>query len=162
MFKPPQPANMDLNLAPMVDVMMCLIIFFLLASKMVDSENYQLRLPWAAAAEEVQKAELGNRVTVNVVREREDGGAERVRFITAEWDGQQVRQIERTPADLERLLIERARRAAETRDELRCAIRADQEAHYADVEVVLRAAGKAQIAKIVFAAQQGLAAEDQP
>jgi biopolymer transport protein ExbD len=47
MFKPPEPANLDLNLAPMVDVMMCLIIFFLLASKLVQAENYELELPWA-------------------------------------------------------------------------------------------------------------------
>src|SRR5690606_38234353 len=31
----PKPANMTLNLAPMVDVMMCLIIFFLLGSRLV-------------------------------------------------------------------------------------------------------------------------------
>ncbi len=156
MFKPPKPASMSLNLAPMVDVMMCLIIFFLLASALIDQENYKdLLLPWAAAAEEVKKSELGRRVTVNVVHE---DGAE-PRYVTAEWDGEQIRQTERTPEAIERLLLERAERAREVGEELRCIIRADAEATYADVEAVLRAAGQAQIAKIVFSANHGVGPE---
>ncbi|MBN2447607.1 MAG: biopolymer transporter ExbD, partial [Phycisphaerae bacterium] len=69
MFKAPKPVSMTLNLAPMVDVMMCLIIFFLLASQLVDSENFEMKLPWAAAAETVAQSELGRRVTINVVRD---------------------------------------------------------------------------------------------
>ena len=62
LFKPPKPVGMTLNLAPMVDVMMCLIIFFLLASKLVDAQHRPLNLPYARAALEVGRGELGPRV----------------------------------------------------------------------------------------------------
>ncbi len=153
-FRPPEPANLDLNLAPMVDVMMCLIIFFLLASKMVASENFEMRLPWATAARELDKSELGNRVTINVVAGDEQAGLQ-PRYITAEWDGQQVVQVERSPLGVEQLLVERQQRAARLGQNLRCKIRADGDAAYADVEVVLRACGVANIGNIVFAARQG-------
>ncbi len=66
LFRPPKPVAMTLNLAPMVDVMMCLIIFFLLASKLVDAQHRPLNLPYAQAALEVKRSELGPRVVINV------------------------------------------------------------------------------------------------
>lgn len=157
MFRAPEPANMDLNLAPMVDVMMCLIIFFLLASKIVDAEDVRaLELPWAVAAAEVEKAELGNRVTINVLRPDPDPAAV-AEYIVVEWNAavQDIVQTPRSPEFIQQLLVARAQRAREEGRELRCVIRADEDAHYADVEVVLRAAGVAQIGKIVFATNRG-------
>jgi len=156
MFKPPQPANMDLNLAPMVDVMMCLIIFFLLASQLVQAENYELELPWAVAAEEVEKTELGNRITVNVVREG-DSLDEPPLYIMVDWDAQ-AQEIVQTPrpiAAIERLMKARMAQAISEESDLRCVIRADEDCTYADVEALLRAAGAAKIQQIVFSANQG-------
>jgi biopolymer transport protein ExbD len=156
MFKPPEPANLDLNLAPMVDVMMCLIIFFLLASKLVQAENYELELPWAVAAQEVEKTELGNRLTVNVVRESESIDLP-PRYIMVEWDAQR-QEIVQTPRPIDAiqtLMQQRMAQAVAEGSELRCVIRADEDCTYADVEAVLRAAGSAKIAQIIFAANQG-------
>lgn len=156
MFKPPEPANLDLNLAPMVDVMMCLIIFFLLASKLVQAENYDLELPWAVAAEEVEQTELGNRITVNVVRDGEslDDPAQ---YIMVEWDAQ-TQEIVQTPRSIEvieQMMKSRMAQALAEDVELRCVIRADEDCTYADVEALLRAAGAAKIQQIVFAANKG-------
>ena len=71
----PKPVSMELNLAPMVDVMMCLIIFFMLGSELMNAENRPLQLPWAVAAEEVEKKDLGQRVVINV-RPKEDNPEE--------------------------------------------------------------------------------------
>ncbi len=150
MFKPPRPASMDLNLAPMVDVLMCLIIFFLLASKMVENENYTLKLASAAAARPLEKSELGNRVTINVVQGA--AATDPARYFVADWNGQEVVQSELSPEALNRYVLARAKAAAGA--ELRCVIRADGDVTYADVETVLRAAGLAKIAKVVFAANQ--------
>lgn len=162
MFRMPKPAAMDLNLAPMVDVMMCLIIFFLIASEIVSAENLKkLVLPDAAAAETVDKSELGWRVTINVLPGSEDGGTP-AEYVVGEWDGQQVVQRERTPEELDELLAAHAKRAEQAGQQLRCVIRADREARYAEVEVVMRAAAKAKIANLVFAAEKVSAEEAGP
>lgn len=163
MLKPPQPANLDLNLAPMVDVMMCLIIFFLLASKLVQAENYELELPWAVAATPVEQTELGNRVTVNVVRDSEslDDPAQ---LIMVEWDPQtqEIVQTPHTIGAIQQIFIARKAKAEAEGVDLRCVIRADEDCTYADVEAVLRAAGVAKIQEIVFAANQGETPVDLP
>jgi biopolymer transport protein ExbD len=154
MFRPPKPASMTLNLAPMVDVMMCLIIFFLLASTMVARENFAMDLPFAVTAAEKSKDELGNRVVINVLH-GEERGVEETRYAVVQWTGTQVAEVMLAPGDVEQFVADRARAARERGKELTCVIRADEDAWYADVEVVLRAAGKAQIADVVFAANRG-------
>ena len=86
MFRPPKPTGMTLNLAPMVDVMMCLIIFFLLASKLVDAENHPLELAYAVAAQEVERSELGSRVTINV-RPSRGGAPDQADYVVVDFDG---------------------------------------------------------------------------
>ncbi len=66
MKRPPKTTAIGLNLAPMVDVMMCLLIFFMLATKMVEQENSKIDLPIARAAKEVDKQALGNRLVINI------------------------------------------------------------------------------------------------
>jgi biopolymer transport protein ExbD len=145
---------MTLNLAPMVDVMMCLIIFFLIASKMVAAEHHPVELPWAVAAKEVEAGDLGNRVTITV---RHVGDAEqRAEYVVADWDGQQVIERSLQPGEVETLLQVCAARAAGESRKLRCVIRADQAVMYTHVEVVLRACGLARISDVVFSARTGV------
>ena len=82
MGRPPKPVPMTLNLAPMVDVLMCLIIFFLLASKMVAAEHYAVDLPWAVAARNVEASDLGTRVTITV--RRAPGGDDQGEYVVAD------------------------------------------------------------------------------
>ena len=163
MFKPPRPAGMGLNLAPMVDVMMCLIIFFLLTSEMVDAENQPLQLAFAVAAQEVERAELGTRVTINV-RPARTGNPNEAEFVVVDFvmddKGAHIRERTLQPADLNRYLQARADRAKKNGDELRCVIRADKQVMYQHVEVVLRGCGLAKIAKIVFSTNKGLEPEE--
>jgi biopolymer transport protein ExbD len=153
MKRPPKPVEMTLNLAPMVDVMMCLIIFFLLASAMVDAENQKLNLAYAKAAKEIEKAELGTRVTINVRPTEADPKV--VEYLFPEWAGDQLEIRTLKAAEIEPLLSNNAKKAAAIGESLRCVIRADKEVTYADVEVILSAAGLAKISEIVFIANQG-------
>lgn len=154
MFRPPRPVSMTLNLAPMVDVLMCLIIFFLLASKLVDAEHYPVELPWAVAAKEVDSAELGVRVTINVRKvEDSDDAAE---YVVVDWDGQQIVERVLRPQDIESLLRVRAGRAVLENQEIRCVIRADQDVQYQHVETVLRACGLAKVKNVIFSTNKGL------
>ncbi|MFH1746338.1 MAG: biopolymer transporter ExbD [Planctomycetota bacterium] len=155
MFKVPKPASMTLNLAPMVDVMMCLIIFFLLASKLVDAEHYPVDLPWAVAAQEVESQALGVRFTVNVRRAADDSD-DMAEYVVVDWDGQDIIEVLLPPDQIEQRLRKRAAWAASQNQDFRCVIRADQDVQYQHVETVLRACGLAQVSKIVFSANKGI------
>lgn len=144
---------MTLNLAPMVDVMMCLIIFFLLAAKMVAAEHRPIDLPWAIAAKKVESSDLGTRVTITV---RRAGGADdAAEYVVVDWDGQRIVERALQPAEVQTLLQARAARASRENQKLRCVIRADRMAMYKHVEVVLRACGLAQISDVVFTTNTG-------
>jgi biopolymer transport protein ExbD len=150
--RPPKPACMTLNLAPMVDVMMCLIIFFLLASKLA-SEHFPVDLPWAVAAKSVDDTAAGDQVTITVRRAQDtDAMAE---YVVTDWDGQRIIERQLQPAEVERLLQARALVAQRTDRPLRCVIRADRQVRYEHVEVVLRACGLAKISHIIFPANKG-------
>ena len=157
LFRPPKPVGMTLNLAPMVDVMMCLIIFFLLASKLVDAQHRPLNLPYARAALEVGRGELGPRVVINV--RPSDDDPLRAEYIVEAWDGQNITERVLQPEEINGYLQARADRAVD-KDELRCVIRADQDVAYGHVEVVLRGCGLAKIAKVVFSARSGQEPEE--
>ncbi len=148
---------MTLNLAPMVDVMMCLIVFFLLASKLA-TELQPVELPWAEAARVVEPSELGNTVTITVRPETARGDT--AEYLVTDWDGQRIVELSLESEQIERLLAARARRARESGDTLRCVVRADREVRYAHVEVVLRACGLADISNVVFPANKGLDPEE--
>ena len=153
LFRPPKPVGMTLNLAPMVDVMMCLIVFFLLASKIVDAEHRPLNLAYAKAALESKPGESGPRVVINV-RPAENDGL-RAEYVVMAWDGRNLTERTLDRDEIAAYLQGRSRLAAERGDELRCVIRADQDVAYGHVEVVLRGCGLAKIGKIVFSARTG-------
>jgi biopolymer transport protein ExbD len=149
--RPPKATSMTLNLAPMVDVMMCLIIFFLLASKLADEMDVQL--PWAVAAETPEEVALGNRITLSV--RRAGAALDEVEYSVRDWDGEKITNRFLTPNDVMVLLRARALRAEQAGQTLRCVINADREVPYAAVEVLLRACGLAKISNVVFATQKG-------
>lgn len=138
MKHPPPTTQFGLNLAPMVDVMMCLLIFFMLATKMVEQENSRIDLPVAAAAKEVEKQALGNRLVINICPATlQGGGADfliRERAVTLS----QVRQ---------RLELERLRDP-----EVNCVIRANHDVAYQYVEAVMAACAGANVRNITFGA----------
>ncbi len=144
---------MTLNLAPMVDVMMCLIIFFLLAGKIVDAQHRPLNLAYAQAALEVGRGELGRRVVINV-RPGEDDPL-MAEYIVEGWDGRKITERLLRPAEINEYLQSRAQRAVANNTDLRCVIRADQDVAYGHVEVVLRGCGLAKIGKVVFSVRAG-------
>lgn len=152
LFRPPKPTSMTLNLAPMVDVMMCLIIFFLLGSSLVKEETRPVQLPYAQAAANLDRSTLGARVVVNVRPSASGSGAE---YVVAGWDGRQIVEHTYTAEQLDAYLRAKGAAAADDRVELRCVVRADREVSFRDVEAVLRGCGSAKIARVVFSANAG-------
>jgi biopolymer transport protein ExbD len=150
---------MTLNLAPMVDVMMCLIIFFLLASRLVDAQHRPLSLPYAQAALEVDLGKLGPRVVINVRPSPTD--PLHAEYVVQGWDGRRITEHTLPSDEIEKYLRVRAELAAQRKEDLRCVIRADEQVAYGHVEVVLRGCGLARIDKVVFSARAGQEPEEE-
>lgn len=158
-FQPPKPISMTLNLAPLVDVMMCLIVFFLLASRLVSAQHSPLHLAAANAATQMERSELGPRVVINV-RPAADGTS--ADYLIHRWDGRSIREERLKATELRAYLADRAGRAKKNDQPLRCVIRADRETEYAHVEMVLRACGLAKIANVAFSVNASDAEGDAP
>lgn len=153
MFRPPRPTSLTLNLAPMVDVMMCLIVFFLLGSSLVLQEARPVDLPWAASAATVEMGELGNRIVVNV---RRGAGEDEAELLIAGWDGERVTETRYQPEQLRVYLTTIAGATRARKEEVRCVVRADRDVAYRHVEGVLKACGAAKIARVVFSVNPGV------
>lgn len=153
MMRPPRSVNMTLNLAPMVDVMMCLIVFFLLASRLVNAEQKPIDLPIAKAAQKSEAETTGGRLTINIQPQAgAAAGSASVQYSVVEWDGQRVVERALAPEELAPLLIARAERARAAGQPMRCRIRADRHVRYRDVEAAMRAASAAAVTQLQFSA----------
>ena len=152
-FVTPKPVSLTLNLAPMVDVMMCLIVFFLLASQLIDAQHRPLKLAFAQSAEELVQRASGPRVVLNIRPSPDD--AERAEYVVQGWDGQRITDRVLAADQIATYLQNRAGQTDATDGALRCVIRADRNVKYEHVEVVLRGCGLAKIAKITFGANAG-------
>ncbi len=152
MMRPPRSVNMTLNLAPMVDVMMCLIVFFLLASRLVNAEQKPIDLPIAKAAQKSEAETAGGRLTINIQPNSDATSTASVQYSVVEWDGQRVVERALAPEELAPLLIARAERARAAGQPMRCRIRADRHVRYRDVEAAMRAASAAAVTQLQFSA----------
>lgn len=133
----PKAASFDLNLAPMVDVMMCLLIFFMLATRMVEQENSRIDLPVARAAQDVETADRASRLVINITK--------------TDDPGEPAYLIREEKRSLEEVLDFLAAESSRQRD-LNCVIRADRDLAYGHVEAVLEGCAKAGVSNITFSA----------
>jgi biopolymer transport protein ExbD len=149
----------EINVTPLIDVVMCLIIFFLIVGKLAQDGQVGVRLPESGVGRPSEPAE-GEFVTV-AVRPLSAGGAGGAGADAARWrvtvDGQ-------APADggeaaLAALLGERvdalARRLGlSERAAATVVVRADRDLPFAAVEPVLRAAATAGLTGVRLAAER--------
>lgn len=133
-FRRTGPVDFDLNLAPLVDVMMCLIIFFMVTGKLAQRERVRVDLPRSTAAKPEAALPPERRVIVNVA---DSGGIPEYR----------VGEKSLTVSDLgDRLNREAARDPA-----VSCYIRADRQLEYRHVEPILLLCSRAKIGHVTFA-----------
>jgi len=141
MTRPPRITPISINLAPMVDVMMCMLIFFMLATKMVERENSTIDLPLALAAKEVDKSELGNRFVVNV-RKTEAG----VEYVISQ---------DVVSAENLRILLHTAVMDAKDKADINFIIRAERNVAYRHIENLLKLCRDEKVRNVTFSALQG-------
>jgi biopolymer transport protein ExbD len=132
---PPRPVpSRVMNLAPMVDMLMCLVIFFLLAGRMSESRRESVRLPEAGGAHEAS-VHRGPCVVVRVVR----AGPTAAHYAV---DGQPVAAAE---------LAERLNEMIPRDVAVGCVVRAERDLEYRHVEPVLASCAAAGIQRVTFA-----------
>jgi biopolymer transport protein ExbD len=139
MKKPPPPTSLTLNLAPMVDVMMCLLIFFMLATKMVEQEHTRIDLPVATSAKDAKRETASGRFVINI-RRTAAAGQDEVVYLLRE---------EALPLDQ---LLERLSAAGRLDPQLTCLIRADRHVRYRDVEAILAGCARTGVSNVSLGA----------
>jgi biopolymer transport protein ExbD len=127
---------LTLNLAPMVDVMMCLLIFFMLATKMVEQEHTEVKLPVASQAKELELEKTAGRMVVNIRQ-----GS----------DGKPIYMLREEVLSLEKL-VERMSDAAQFDSRPTYIVRADRTIAYRDVAALLSGCSNAGIRDIKLGA----------
>ncbi len=159
--KPESHAN-HVNVVPMVDVIMCLIIFYMLAATIgVDTgEDENIKIPYASWSKEIK--EMGNSLLVNVSED-----ANKMPIVTAKVDLTSPRE----PLILEgggsgRRLVDVLKRLRFGEDmrpgggganadipELKLVIRGDRDMSFAVLQRVLMAAAEARVKTLNFQAE---------
>jgi biopolymer transport protein ExbD len=136
----PEETQIRVNLAPVVDVTMCLLVFFMLSTRMVERESStKIDLPVAKAAQDTDRQELGSRFVVNVQDARLEGG-DGVYFIVRE---------QRMTLDevLSRLAVEKR-----VSPDVNCIIRGDRTLAFEHVQSIMLGCAQIGVTKVTFSA----------
>ena len=146
------PGAEPINVTPLIDVVMCLIIFFLIVGKLAANEKARVQLPGSSIG---QVAERQDAVVVSVARDTTNP-ARPVALISI--DGELVKDGEELVRRLQTRLEIQARLAARiTREEPqpisrgKVTVRADKDLPYEAVEPVLTACAKLGINRVDYA-----------
>ena len=136
----PPPADVSLNMTPMIDVVFNLLIFFMVITDLTQRELEQLTLPYAEQAiEDADDGKLG-RVTVNVVKADDWAESRRVKTIIGgrEYGYRQLKEYLYAAA-------QRGKLKPEDPSEVPVLIRCDQEIRWREVQWIMQACADAAI-----------------
>jgi biopolymer transport protein ExbD len=132
--KPTAPIT-GINVTPLVDITLVLLIIFMVTAKLVVSRALPMDLPKAATGGEVQQ--------VFSVALRADG----------------TTQVDGAPAERDEDLLARARKALSEHAELRAVVQADGTVAHSRVMHALDILRQAGLARVAFGVEQGPAVE---
>ncbi|MCB9854614.1 MAG: biopolymer transporter ExbD [Phycisphaerales bacterium] len=136
----PDETPIRVNLAPVVDVTMSLLIFFLLTTRMVERESStRIDLPVARSAQDTDRQDLGNRFVVNIRDARDEGGTG-VEYVVDE----KIMSL----ADVLNRLTEEKRH----QPNVNCIIRGDRTLPFEYVQQVMVGCGRIGVTKVTFSA----------
>lgn len=144
---PAKPLEMNVNLTPLIDVVMCLIIFFMLAAKIgvQRGEDASLKLPVSVKGNDLPS--LSNTVTLNIIAP--DSGEDPI-----------VTTLDTRAGNLTRLppqdatLAQWISTAKNNNPEFKLILRADENLDYRFLQPVLSAAAEAKVKGIHLATRK--------
>lgn len=133
---PTEGGDDEINMAPMIDMVFLLLIFFMVASHLTSLERIPVALPVADKAKVPEEAR--DRQLISVV---------------AEPDGSAAYYMNLQKMDIQEL-SERIKQQAEADPNLRIYLRADRQVRYKNIKAVMGACAEAGIADIIFGAYE--------
>jgi len=134
------PHKAHINVTPMIDLIMCLIIFFLLAAQLSNDEiDAGIQLPKIRQAKKVNLTTLGERVIVNVTP------ADPAKGIKVKYA---VRGHEYTIESIKPFLAAAVKKSAD----VKLALRPGGQVTYDQIQMLMVIAGQVQVKEVLFAA----------
>ncbi|MDY7009596.1 MAG: biopolymer transporter ExbD [Planctomycetota bacterium] len=154
----PGPAEMTVNMTPMIDCIFQLLIFFMLTTQMASADFVNMKVPKPDFSQ-AKKPQEGNKAVVNVEPFTKEEISENIarKGMTKQYSLAGLK-IER--GNTEKLIreLDKARRTSEKPKEFVVELRADKSIRYDQIEPVLRAMQRAELGKMFITAmreQQG-------
>ena len=144
------------NVTPLIDVVMCLIVFFLTVSKLVKDEMVEMVIPRAQVGLEME--DQAGRLTINVVPPRDkDNNVIPVdqRYMTAAKPAIKIQGQDAITGDGWKDLVVRLRAEKKAKPDLKVILRADENEQYDWIGPVLVACAQADIKDVNFATRMG-------
>jgi biopolymer transport protein ExbD len=136
----PLAPHHGINVTPMIDLIMCLIIFFLLAAQLSNDEiDAAVELPKVRQAKEYKLDSLGNRVMVNILPAN-PARNEPLRYVIRghEYKIEQIKGVLAT--------------AVAKNSDVRMTLRPSSAVKYQDIMMLMVLAGQTQVKEVMFAA----------
>ena len=145
--KMPDMKEGGVNVTPLIDIVMCLIIFFMLVAKIgVSTGAEQMEIPQTVWGLKID--DLGNTLLLNV---RRGAGDEPGITALVNEKQQQIRLSQMgASGKMESPLVDVLTRLRNHNEEFRIIIRAEKDLPYRDLELVLLAAGQANVKNVNF------------
>jgi len=140
------------NVTPLIDVVMCLIVFFLMVSKLVKDEMVEMIIPRASVGLEMED-QMG-RLTINVVPPKDEEGkviAPSQRYLTGAVPSVKMTGQDAITGGGWTDLTKRLREEHKANPDLKVIIRADSDEYYDWVGPILVACAQADIKNVNFA-----------
>lgn len=150
----PGPAEITVNMTPMIDCVFQLLIFFMLTTQMASADFVIMKVPKPDLSQ-AKKPQEGNKVVVNVEPfTKAEISADSAKKGVARQYGLGGLKIER--GNIEKLVreLDKARRTSEKPEEFVVELRADKSIRYDQIEPVLRAMQHAELGKMYITAMR--------
>lgn len=140
------------NLTPLIDIVMCLVIFFMLVAKIgIGTGAEPMDLPQTILGQKIE--DLGNTLTLNVHR-----GTENLPLVTYlpknEQKNREIKLVENIGGRLHHPLLEVLQAARRSNARFKVIIRAQKDLGYEFIEPILQACAQADLNNINFATAQ--------
>ena len=145
------------NVTPLIDIVMCLIIFFMLVAKIgVSTGAEQMDIPATVLGTDLNKIGIENALTLNVRRGR---GDEPMVTALVENRKTELKLADNRGGTVVRPLLEVLKRFRETNDQFRVVIRAEKDLDYRYLEPVLITCAEARVKNVNFNTAEVTASE---
>jgi biopolymer transport protein ExbD len=143
------------NVTPLIDIVMCLIIFYMLVAKIGVNTGAEKQLNLPVSVIGIKLTDLGNTVTLNVMKPPAGDQPVVSTLNPAKGTVENIPIIDVTRNDAGRFPLENALKLWKKQNpEFKVIIRADENLDYRFLEPVLLAAGSAQVKSVNFAAKK--------